>query len=115
MKTTTSAALIAAIAISGVTVRMNSEQVPIQTTTTVDAVQSSEAAAELQKQSDARPPASVGGLLGGLAGRIGKKKDDAPAETSGRARFVTMTHEVLKVATSVTAADVAIPEGFKEK
>jgi hypothetical protein len=102
-----------------VTVRMNSEQarlsgVPIQTTT-VDAVQSPEAAAEQQKQSDARPPAGVGGLLGGLAGRIGKKKDDAPAETSGRARFMTMTHEVLKVATSVTAADVAIPEGFKEK
>ena len=103
-----------------VTVRMNSEQtklsgVPIQTTTTVDAVQSPEVAAEQQKQSDARPAAGVGGLLGGLAGRIGKKKDDTTDETKGRARFMTMTHEVLKVASSVTAADVAIPEGFKEK
>ncbi len=103
-----------------ITVRMNSEQaklsgVPIQTTTTVDAVQSPEAAAEQQKQSDAKPAAGVGGMLGGLAGRIGKKKDDATAETNGRVRFMTMTHEVLKVATSVTAADVAIPDGFKDK
>jgi hypothetical protein len=54
-------------------------------------------------------------MLGGLAGRIGKKKDDATAETNGRVRFMTMTHEVLKVATSVTAAEVAIPDGFKDK
>lgn len=103
-----------------VTVRMNTEQaklsgVPIQTTTTIDSVQSPAEAAEQQKQSDTKPAAGVGGLLGGLAGRIGKKKDEAPTEAKGRARVMTMTHEVLKVATSVTAADVAIPEGFKEK
>jgi hypothetical protein len=54
-------------------------------------------------------------ILGGLAGKIGRKKDEAPAETKRRATFITMTHEVLKVATSVTASDVAIPDGFKEK
>ena len=33
---------------------------------------------------------------------------------SARTTFMTSTNEVLKVATDVTAADVAIPAGFKE-
>jgi hypothetical protein len=100
--------------------RMQTENVkmsgtPILTTVTVDAVKSAAQLAEEQKQDqpssgsgNAAP--SVGGLLGGLARRAVPKKE-APSQ---RATFMTTTNEVLKVTTDVSAADVAIPAGFKE-
>jgi len=89
------------------------EGTPIVTTVTMDAVKSPEQLADERqtgqddKLSNAR---SVGGLLGGLA-RKAAKKDDEP---KARATFMTTTNELLKVTTSVTADDIAIPVGFKE-
>jgi hypothetical protein len=86
----------------------------IATTMTVDAVKSAEAmAAEKQAAADSRPstPTSVGGLVGGLARRAARREPEAP---SPRATFMTSTHEVLRVATTVNPADVALPAGFKE-
>jgi hypothetical protein len=90
------------------------EGTPIMTTVTMDAVKSAEQLAQEQKQGDgdAKPsiPRGVGGLLGGLAKR-GAKKDDEPKP---RVTFMTTTNEVLKVSTDVSAADLSIPQGFKE-
>jgi hypothetical protein len=96
------------------------EGTPIQTTTTMDAVKSADQIAEEAKSSgdsDSKSAASggVGGLLGGFAKKMAQKKagggDDANKD---RATFMTMTSEVLKVVTDVSAADVAVPAGFKE-
>jgi hypothetical protein len=102
--------------------RMRTESVkmdgtPIQTTTTIDAVKSEEQVAseqQQQQQQDSRsisPSNPVGSVLGGLTRRAANR-NSTPA--GARATFMTMTSEVLKVATTVTDADVAIPAGFKE-
>jgi hypothetical protein len=65
------------------------------------------AAAMAQAQS---APASGGGISGALARRMmGNKKPEA------RSLLFTSTMETLSVEASATAADVAIPVGFKEK
>ena len=40
---------------------------------------------------------------------------DAEALPKGHSRIMTIYQEVQSVSTTVTAADVAMPEGFKEK
>jgi hypothetical protein len=101
--------------------RMRAENVkmdgtPIQTTTTIDAVKSEEqvASEQQQQQQDSRsasPSNPIGSVIGGLTRRAANR-NNAPA--GARATFMTMTNEVLKVATTVSDADVAIPAGFKE-
>jgi hypothetical protein len=100
--------------------RMRAESVkmdgtPIQTTTTIDAVKSEEqVASEQQQQQESRsisPSNPVGSVIGGLTRRAANR-NSTPA--GPRATFMTMTNEVLKVATTVSDADVAIPAGFKE-
>jgi hypothetical protein len=101
--------------------RMRAESVkmdgtPIQTTTTIDAVKSEEqiASEQQQQQQDSRsisPSNPVGSVIGGLTRRAANR-NSTPA--GPRATFMTMTNEVLKVATTVSDADVAIPAGFKE-
>jgi hypothetical protein len=102
--------------------RMRAESVkmdgtPIQTTTTIDAVKSEEQIAseqQQQQQQDSRsisPSNPVGSVIGGLTRRAANR-NSTPA--GPRATFMTMTNEVLKVATTVSDADVAIPAGFKE-
>jgi hypothetical protein len=95
----------------------------ILTTTTIDAVKSAEQLAAEQQQttesassSSSAPPTSVGGLLGGFGKRMAQRKnsDQAAAGPKDRATVVTTTSELLKVATSVSDAEVAIPAGFKE-
>ena len=85
----------------------------IQTITTLDAVKSAEQMA--QETRDDNRPSSGGGISGRLGGmlakKIGPKKDD---DGKPRGTFLTMNHEVLKVVTDVSAADVAVPAGFKE-
>lgn len=95
----------------------------ILTTTTIDAVQSAEQMAASQssagdaKSSGGSAPTSVGGLIGGFGRRMAKKKEDEPAAAAGpkdRATVLTTTNETLKVSTTVSDAEVAIPAGFKE-
>jgi hypothetical protein len=91
------------------------EGTAIQTTTTMDAVPSAEQMAQESKaaEADNRPTGGgISGRLGGmLAKKIAPKKDDAG---KARSTFMTSNHEVLKVVTDVTPADVAVPAGFKE-
>lgn len=101
------------------------EGTPVLTTMMVDAVKSPEqlaaeangTASDSKSNGNSAPP-SVGGLAGRFAARMARKKDDdKPAEAAGakdRATVVTSTFEVLKVSTSVSADDVALPAGFKE-
>jgi hypothetical protein len=92
---------------------------PVLTTTTMDAVKSEEQIAEEAKstgsESRSSTPTTPGSLLGGFAKKMAAKKmgggDDAGKP---RATFMTMTSEVLKISTDVSAADVAVPAGFKE-
>lgn len=102
--------------------KMNAEGVKLDgtailTTMTFDAVKSADQVAQETKDQndDAKisPSGGVGGLLGGFAKRVAKKK--AEGEPTTRATFMTGTTEVLKVTTDVSAADVAIPPGFQQK
>ena len=95
------------------------EGTPILTTTTIDSVQSEQQTAEAAKQSggdssssDSKKPTGIGGLMGGLSKKMAPKKGED--ENKARSTFMTTTTEVLKVVKDVTAADVAIPVGFKE-
>ena len=96
---------------------------PVLTVTTIDAVKSAEQVAAEQKSgassssSGSSAPTSVGGLLGGLGKRMAQRKNNdeaAPAAQKDRATVLTTTSEVLKVATTVGAEEVAVPAGFKE-
>jgi hypothetical protein len=91
---------------------------PIQTTTTMDAVKSAEQIAEEARAGgdDSKSTASggVGGMLGGFAKKMAQKKSGGDDANKDRATFMTTTSEVLKVVTDISAADVAVPAGFKE-
>ena len=99
----------------------------IQTITTVDAVKSAEQMKQQPSGSaqadDRSSPATVGGAVGGAIGgfmrrRQQQKEQENPAAAStnpARATFMTINNEVLKIASNVTPADVALPEGFKER
>jgi hypothetical protein len=87
------------------------EGTAIQTTLTFEAVQSAEQAKAAQKEEAPSARGGVGGLLGGLAKRAARRGDDEPKT---RVAFMTSNTEVLKVATDVSADEVALPAGFKE-
>ena len=97
----------------------------IQTTTSVDAVKSAEQMKQQGPASSATSdsgstPTSIGGAIGGFMRRRQQQKQQAEAAASpnadpARSTFMTINNEVLKIATNVTAADVAIPAGFKER
>jgi len=90
------------------------EGTPILTVITADAVKSAAQIAEEQKSNSASSPTnatSVSGLLGGLA-RKAAKKDEAP---SPKVTILTTTSEVLRISTNVSAMDVALPAGLKQK
>jgi hypothetical protein len=57
---------------------------------------------------------SIGGMLGR---RIGRKKapEGQEGKAQGRSTIMTVHHEVLRVSTDVSGADLEIPAGFKEK
>ncbi len=99
------------------------EGTAILTTTTIDAVQSEEqmAASQSSSASDSSAsggsaPTSVGALIGGFGRRMARKKEEAPAAAGpkDRATVLTTTNETLKLSTTVTDAEVAVPAGFKE-
>jgi hypothetical protein len=98
---------------------------PVLTTTTMDAVKSAEqmaaekdsAAADSKPSSgSSAPPTSVSGLLGGFGRKMAQKKsaEEPAAGPKDRTTVMTTTNEVLKVSTTVSAEDVAVPAGFKE-
>ena len=99
------------------------EGTAVLTVTTLDAVKSAEEVAAEQtsgsssSSSGSSAPTSVGGLLGGFGKRMAQRKNNdaaAPAAQKDRVTVLTTTSEVLKVATTVGAEEVAVPAGFKE-
>ena len=91
----------------------------ILTVTTIESVMSAQQqAASEKKQQD---ESSSGGLnpvkgLGGLLGKkLAGKKDDQGTAAKGKTTIMTMNHELLKAATTVSESDTAIPADFKEK
>jgi hypothetical protein len=98
---------------------------PILTVMKMESVQTPEqtkAKADQEKQGGG----GIGGVLpGGIGGMFGKKKKteeppkDAPAASApaptNRATIMTTTTELVSVETSVAAADLEIPPGFKQK
>jgi hypothetical protein len=106
----------------GAIARMRTESTKLEgtailTSTTMDAVKSAEQiAAEAQQQQSSQSGSSsgtIGGLIGGFARRRAAGNNNQTA-ASGRATVMTITNEVLKVATSVSDAELALPAGFKE-
>lgn len=96
----------------------------IQTTTKMESVKSAEqmkqqgSGASAGSDSDKSSPASIGGAIGGFMRRSQQKEQEAPADATtnpARSTFMTMNNDVLKIATNVTSADVAMPAGFKER
>lgn len=96
---------------------------PVLTTMKVETVMSPEQA-KAQAEGGGQPKVGLGGIAGGLGGMFGRKKKAEEASKEGqpaaqgaktRATFMTSTTELLEVQTSVSAADVEIPAGFKQK
>jgi hypothetical protein len=83
----------------------------VMTTLTVESVKGK--VQRSQQSTDQASTPNVGGLLGGLGRRVARGNEDQNQEA--RSTFMKSTHEVLKVVTDVTPADLAIPAGFTEK
>ncbi|OLD57077.1 MAG: hypothetical protein AUI54_03995 [Acidobacteria bacterium 13_1_40CM_2_56_5] len=88
---------------------------------TVEVAAPPEESAQLQKVQEREPKTditSVRGVLGGLGRRIGRKNDEKKEEpqtaTPGRVGLMSMNHELVRISTDVSDADLAIPAGFKE-
>jgi hypothetical protein len=95
---------------------VNMDGTAVMTTMTLEAVASAEDAKAASQQETAEP---TGGGLAGLGGRLARRaitrnREPTPA-TPGRATIFTVQHEVLSVTPSVASADVAIPEGFRQR
>jgi hypothetical protein len=80
---------------------------PLDTTMTFEGVKSKEQLEQAQKQNSS---SSGGGGISGMLARKMIKKDEPKA----RATIFTTHNEVLEVATSVAASDLALPADFKE-
>jgi hypothetical protein len=103
---------------------VNLEGTPVQTIMTVQTVVPADQAQARKKDEDEKP---AGGMLGGMLGRFGKKKnadepkdkDAAPSSAAptgdNKTTFMTSTTDVLSVAASTDAADLQVPAGFKLK
>jgi len=81
---------------------------PLSTTVTFEAVKS----AAQMKEAESQPQSSGGGGIGGM---IGKKLMGKPAPPQQRSKLMTTTHDMLSVEAAVSDAEVALPEGYKEK
>jgi hypothetical protein len=82
---------------------------PLATTVTFEAVKSKDQMTT--QQADSSKSGGGGGLGGMLARKIAKKDTEAKPRTL----IFTTEHEVQEVSTTVAAADIDIPAGFKEK
>jgi hypothetical protein len=91
----------------------------------MDAVKSAEqmkqeAAGGSSASSDEKSnPLSVGGAIGGFMKRRQQQQEKEaaakPNPNPARSTFMTLNNEVLKITPDVTAAEVALPAGFKER
>ena len=77
---------------------------------TVESVKSPE---QMSQQSEQQESSGGGGIGGLLARKMMKKKQEGAA--SNRSTIMTINHEVLSVSLSVSAADIDIPAGYKQK
>jgi hypothetical protein len=101
--------------------RMEKENVNIQgtavlTNLTVDSHKSKEQLAQEQRQASSGD--SPAAMLGGLARRIGRKQQEEQQQTQqdkAHSSILTATTELLSLSTNVSAAEVAIPDGFKQR
>ncbi len=102
--------------------KVNLDGTPIETTSTMQSVQTKEQAAQ-KKQDDQQAGSSPAGL-GGMLGRFGKKKEEpkpadaapkASPESDTRTTFMTAITSLLSVSTTVAADEVAVPATFKLK
>ncbi len=97
----------------------------IQSTTTLQAVKSAEqmkqesAGGSAASNDEKSNPLSVGGAIGGFMRRRQQQQEKEaaakPNADPARSTIMTINNEVLKIASNVTAADVAMPAGFKER
>jgi hypothetical protein len=99
---------------------VNMEGAQILTEMTMETVRNAAQMAQAQqKESESSDEgiSSVRGLGGMLGRRLGRKKEAAPDpnKPANRSQILTVNHELLKVSTDVSDADVSIPAGFKEK
>jgi hypothetical protein len=81
---------------------------PLDVMTTIESVKSPDQMTQAQQQQSSQP--AGGGISGMLAKKMMKKEDPKQRST-----VMTTHHEVLEVATTVAASDLAIPADFKEK
>jgi hypothetical protein len=84
---------------------------PVISATTFDSVKSTDDMKAAQQQQQ-QTPTSTGGISGSLAKHF-MSKGQQPA--SARSTVFTSSHEILSLAPSVTADEVAMPATFKEK
>jgi hypothetical protein len=80
---------------------------PLDVTSTIDSVKSPD---QMAQAAQPQSQSSGGGISGMLAKKMMKKE-----EPKQRSTVMTTHHEVLEVATTVAASDLAIPADFKEK
>jgi hypothetical protein len=93
--------------------KVDMEGTTVLSTLTVETVPSKAEAAEVQREESA--PASVGGALGGLARRMGRRTQEEPQSESGPAAIMTVTSELLSVSVGVGPEAVEIPAEFRER
>jgi hypothetical protein len=105
---------------------VNMSGTPLLTTLTMQAVKGAQQVAAEKEQAkgepeSSAPPTNVSGLMGGFAKKMMKKKEPTAdqagqaGQNPNRATIMTSTMEVTEISTSVAAADLAVPAGFKQE
>jgi hypothetical protein len=82
---------------------------PIRSKTTFETVAGKNAPTEQQQ------PSSPTAALGGLLGRMKQRRQGGDQAGPQRSTMLDSNHELLKASTTASAADVAMPAGFREK
>lgn len=91
------------------TEKVDLEGTAVATTLTLTAIKSAEQVAAAEKEGQ-KADTGIGGFL---AKQVFKKATGDPADP--RSMLLTSAHELLRVTKDATAADVALPSGFKPK
>jgi hypothetical protein len=101
--------------------KVNMDGAQILTETIMETIRTEEQMAQ-DRQKEPEPPtmSPIGGIGGLLARKMARKKeekkDDPGNSPPGKqVTLLTTNHELFKVSTSVSATDLTIPAGFKEK